>query len=80
MGVAFACLLALPAAAEPLLRVGVLKFGTVNWELDVLRHHGLDRKHGFELDRLGWGELEFPEYFEARPAPKVRSGLFLNLQ
>ena len=51
----FACLLALPAAADPLLRVGVLEFGTVNWELDVLRHHGLDRKHGFELEVVGLG-------------------------
>lgn len=37
-------------AAEPLeIRVGVLKFGTVNWELDTLRHHGLDRANGFRL-------------------------------
>lgn len=34
-------------AAE--VRVGVLKFGTVAWELDVIKHHGLDRKAGFEL-------------------------------
>ncbi|MBC9071752.1 ABC transporter substrate-binding protein [Thauera sp. CAU 1555] len=39
------------AAAEPAkLRVGVLKFGTVSWELDVIRHHGLDRKHGVALE------------------------------
>ncbi|MDX6750602.1 ABC transporter substrate-binding protein [Geminicoccaceae bacterium 1502E] len=31
------------------IRVGVLKFGTVSWELDVIKHHELDRKAGFEL-------------------------------
>ncbi len=32
------------------IRVGVLKFGTVNWELDVIKHHGLDRAEGIRLD------------------------------
>lgn len=41
-------LAARPAAAE--VRVAVLKFGTVNWELDVIAEHGLDRKHGIELE------------------------------
>jgi NitT/TauT family transport system substrate-binding protein len=42
------------ARAEPLpvVRVGVLKFGTVNWELDVVRRHGLDRAHGFALEAI----------------------------
>jgi NitT/TauT family transport system substrate-binding protein len=31
------------------VRVGTLKFGTVNWELDVMARHGLDRAHGFSL-------------------------------
>ena len=33
-----------PLRAEPLprIRVGVLRFGTVSWEIDVLRHHGQD--------------------------------------
>ena len=31
------------------IRVSVLKFGTVNWLFDVIRHHGLDRKYGFKL-------------------------------
>ena len=30
------------------VRIGVLKFGTVNWELDVIRHHGL--AEGIRLD------------------------------
>ena len=33
----------------PTVRVGALKFGTVNWELDVMARHGLDRAHGFRL-------------------------------
>jgi NitT/TauT family transport system substrate-binding protein len=33
----------------PTVRVGTLKFGTVNWELDVMARHGLDRAHGFAL-------------------------------
>jgi NitT/TauT family transport system substrate-binding protein len=37
------------AHAEP-LRLAVLKFGTVNWELDVIRHHGLDKAEGIQLE------------------------------
>ena len=40
------------ADALPTVRVGVLKFGTVNWELDVMRRNGLDRAHGFALEPL----------------------------
>ncbi|MHA6261874.1 ABC transporter substrate-binding protein [Arenibacterium sp. CAU 1754] len=36
-------------AEEPTLRLSVLKFGTVNWELDTISHYGLDRKHGFKM-------------------------------
>lgn len=36
--------------AQENLRIGVLAFGTVNWELDVLKHHNLDKKYGFNLD------------------------------
>jgi NitT/TauT family transport system substrate-binding protein len=53
---AIACLLALVAsiahAEAPIVRVGVLKFGTLNWELDVMRRHGLDRAHGFALKTI----------------------------
>lgn len=38
------------ASAADKIRVGVLKFGTVNWEMDVIKAHGLDAKHGFELE------------------------------
>ncbi len=33
---------------EP-IRVAVLKFGTVNWVLDVIKHHELDKKRGVDL-------------------------------
>jgi len=38
------------AMAGETVRVGVLKFGTVNWEIDTIRHYELDRKNGIELD------------------------------
>jgi NitT/TauT family transport system substrate-binding protein len=44
------------AAAQdgsPTLRVAVLKFGTVNWELNTIVHNGLDARHGFRLDVQG---------------------------
>ncbi len=37
------------------MKVGVLKFGTVNWELDVIKTNQLDRKEGFTLDVLAFG-------------------------
>ncbi|SMX29247.1 NMT1/THI5 like protein [Pelagimonas phthalicica] len=40
-------------AEAPTLRAAVLKFGTVNWELDVIKHHGLDSANGFTLDVQG---------------------------
>lgn len=41
-----------PALAQALdkVRVGVLEFGTVNWELDVMQEHKLAEAHGFELE------------------------------
>ncbi|MDH3900218.1 MAG: transporter substrate-binding domain-containing protein [Gammaproteobacteria bacterium] len=32
------------------VRVGLLKFGTVNWEMDVIRTHGLADREGIELE------------------------------
>jgi len=37
-------------ADTQMVRVGVLKFGTVNWELKAMKHHGLDKANGFELE------------------------------
>jgi len=46
--------IALPgsAAARETVRVGVLKFGTVHWELDAIRQHGLDAGNGIALEVL----------------------------
>ncbi|MHB0777141.1 ABC transporter substrate-binding protein [Halomonas sp. WWR20] len=37
-------------AAHQALRIGVLKFGTVNWELQVVQEHHLAEKRGIDLD------------------------------
>lgn len=36
----------------PAVRVAVLKYGTANWELELIRQRGLDRAHGFRLELL----------------------------
>jgi len=42
-----------PAFADlPEVRVGVLSFGSVDWELDVVRRNKLDESHGFRLTTL----------------------------
>ena len=43
------------AAELGTLKLGVLKFGTVNWELDVIKRHELDKAEGFELEIQGFG-------------------------
>ena len=50
VGLGFALMAQAALAGEPVLRIAVLKFGTVNWELDVIRHHGLDKANGFTLE------------------------------
>ncbi len=56
MLVAFSLVLggSLAARAET-LRVGILKFGTVRWEMDVIKTHRLDEAEGFTLDVRGYG-------------------------
>ena len=50
---AVAAFLAVTAAnAAERIRVGVLKFGTVNWEIDTIRHFELDKANGIEIDVL----------------------------
>lgn len=55
VSLAFATLLALVVtapdvdAAPARVRVGVLKFGTVSWELDVMQTHGLATREGVDL-------------------------------
>jgi NitT/TauT family transport system substrate-binding protein len=38
------------AYAAGRVRIGVLKFGTVSWELDTLKHHELDAANGLDLE------------------------------
>jgi NitT/TauT family transport system substrate-binding protein len=40
-------------AETPVLRAAVLQTGTVNWELDTIKHHGLDAANGFALQVQG---------------------------
>jgi NitT/TauT family transport system substrate-binding protein len=44
-------LVCLPASAAELapIRLGLVKFGTVAWEADTIRHHGLDKANGISL-------------------------------
>lgn len=50
----FVCANSFAKEAEP-IRVGVLKFGTVNWVLDVIKTHQLDKKHGVDLQVVPLG-------------------------
>lgn len=36
--------------AQEVVRVGALKFGTVNWELDTIAKNGLDAKNGVKME------------------------------
>ena len=38
------------AHAAAKVRIGVLKFGTVSWELDTLKHHEFDAANGIDLE------------------------------
>ncbi len=40
------------ASERPVVRVGVLKFGTVSWELDAMRRHGFDQAQGIDVEPL----------------------------
>ena len=44
------CFCVINLFAQNKLRVGVLAYGTVNWELDILKHNNLDKKYDFELE------------------------------
>ena len=52
LAVVAAALWCAPAGAADTVRVGVLKFGTVNWELRTIQRHDLDVRHGFDLEVL----------------------------
>jgi len=55
---AAACLIAGTAFAADTVRVAAQKTGTLAWELDVVRQHGLDRQGGVKIEIL---ELASPE-------------------
>jgi NitT/TauT family transport system substrate-binding protein len=38
------------AFAQDVVRIGALKFGTVNWELDTIAKNGLDAKNGVKME------------------------------
>lgn len=40
------------ADESPVIRVGVLKFGSVAWQLDVIKRHGLDHTAGIRIETL----------------------------
>ncbi len=44
------CLRPRQAFAGSTIRIGVLQFGTVSWELDTIRAHGLDVAHHFRIE------------------------------
>lgn len=45
---------AVAASAASKLRIGVLKFGTVSWELDTLKQHKFDAANGIDLDVINF--------------------------
>ncbi|TPJ31240.1 ABC transporter substrate-binding protein [Mesorhizobium sp. B2-8-3] len=45
---------AVDASAASKLRIGVLKFGTVSWELDTLKQHKFDVTNGIDLDVINF--------------------------
>ena len=49
IGITLCIFLPFHTFATPEIRVGVLKYGTVNWEIAVIKHHQLDKKYQFNL-------------------------------
>jgi NitT/TauT family transport system substrate-binding protein len=45
-------LLTTTAFAEPTIRVGSLRYGTLSWQLDVIAKHGLAQKEGIRIETL----------------------------
>lgn len=57
---ALACAASADEAKPTVIRVGVLEFGTVNWELDVMQAHGLAKKRGIELKVVPMASADAP--------------------
>ena len=36
-------------AKENILSIGLLKYGSVNWEMDIIEHNNLDKKNNFVI-------------------------------
>jgi NitT/TauT family transport system substrate-binding protein len=45
-------LLAATAVAEPTIRIGSLRYGTLSWQLDVIAKNGLDKQEGIRVEPL----------------------------
>jgi NitT/TauT family transport system substrate-binding protein len=62
LGFAFACIITLAvqssATAEDRIRLAVQRTGTLAWELDVIRTHGLDRKYGLAIEAVELASTE----------------------
>ena len=56
----FALIVSEPACAQegPTLRVGLLRFGTVAWEIDTIRYHGLDLTRGITVAPMEFASNE----------------------
>ena len=39
------------AAKENVLSIGLLKYGSVNWEIDIIKHNKLDKKNNFAIKK-----------------------------
>ena len=50
--IVFLSLAGAAAAADPTIRVGALRYGTLSWQLDVIGKHGLDAKEGIRIEPL----------------------------
>jgi NitT/TauT family transport system substrate-binding protein len=50
--------LAAVAAGAPVLRIGSLAFGTLNWEIAVIRDEGLDKAHGIAIETIPLASAE----------------------
>ena len=62
LGFAFACVITLAAqtsaTAEDRIRLAVQRTGTLAWELDVIRTHGLDRKFDLAIETVELASTE----------------------
>jgi NitT/TauT family transport system substrate-binding protein len=58
IALALSALVAGSAAAAERIRLAVQKTGTLAWELDVIKNHGLDRKHDLAIEAVELASTE----------------------